>query len=147
MAEPGKDAATASSMASNTESAREVDQSSVIPVTCAIYTEEDQKPLSKWSIETKLSLKQDKVMPTFLKKITSSFALIDRCKSVNIQHFSVKICNRCPNPTPDFPKGRTFSVDTQDQWDIVLPILVKGERELIGKCAGRDTIEIELNLI
>lgn len=49
---------------------------STIPVTCAIYkTEDDQRPIAKWSAEAKVNSTEDAVLADFMKRIDSIFAL------------------------------------------------------------------------
>ena len=68
----------------------------------------------------------------FTQRITSTCALAARCSELGIQKFCVKLSNRSSKPSPEFPQGRTFAVDTHEQWELVLPQIIKGERELIG---------------
>ncbi len=45
-----------------------------------------------------------------------------------------KISYKDPKPTEEFPKGRIFAVDSEEQWRLALPLILSQECHVLGKC-------------
>jgi hypothetical protein len=117
----------------------------LVPVTGAIYHNGLEKPTERWSFELGLNLSEDKLLYTFLQRLEKGYAWnqgqmrrFEYCKfklQVSAKDFTSKL--------PEWPKGRIFSIDSQEQWDHLFPKILGHERELIGR-SGRQLITNEL---
>ena len=56
----------------------------------------------------------------------------ERAKESGIQKFKMKLLYKRMIAEKDFPRGRIFATDTQDQYEITLP-LIQDKHELIRK--------------
>ena len=75
-------------------------------------------------------------MSKVLKRLHLGFGVKEKSEflRLNIAKFKVKLLSKDFKPcSPEWPKGRIFSIDSQEQWETVLPKLLSHERELIGK--------------
>ena len=116
--------------------AKQADQSVkiVVPVTCAIYHNGKEKPSERWCFELGISIAADANMSKVLKRLHLGFGIKEKSEFLNIAKFKVKLLPKDFKPClPEWPKGRIFSIDSQEQWETVLPKLLSHERELIGK--------------
>ena len=117
----------------------------LVPVTGAIYHNGLEKPTERWSFELGLNLSEDKLLYTFLQRLEKGYEWhqgqmrrFEYCKfklQVSAKDFTPKL--------PEWPKGRIFSIDSQEQWDNCFPKILGHERELIGR-SGRQLITNEL---
>ena len=94
-----------------------------------IYKLGEVKPTSQWSFLTKIDSKDHF---QFLEKLRKGCGVQKRCDELGIKTFTLKLQCRHLVSEADFPKGRIFTVDTEEQFDIVKPML-KEKHELIGK--------------
>ena len=65
-----------------------------------------------------------------------SLALRRHCpwtNEVGVDKYKLEILSRTYVPTQGYKSGRVYSLDSQESWDIAVPELLKGERELVGK--------------
>ena len=97
-------------------------------VTSCIYEQGDEKPAMKWSFLTKIKENDLSSSLRYLK--TCGFD--QRAKEIGILKYIVKLQYKRLTPEPEFPRGRIFSVDTDDQFKVALPLL-QDKHELIGK--------------
>ncbi len=112
-------------MAAETDSDKKL-----VPVSCVIHAE-SPLPLAKWSFEVNLG--KDEKLVDFIKRINSSCGIKERCTELKLDRYKTSVYNKSFVTSPDFPKGRSFAVDKEDQWAATLPLVLRGERELIGK--------------
>ena len=47
----------------------------------------------------------------------------ERTKELRITHFKVKLKYKRTTPDPEFSKGRIFAIDSQEQFEVALPLL------------------------
>ena len=116
--------------------AKQADQSVkiVVPVTCAIYHNGKEKLSERWCFELGISIAADANMSKVLKRLHLGFGIKEKSEFLNIAKFKVKLLSKDFKPRlPEWPKGRIFSIDSQEQWETVLPKILSHERELIGK--------------
>ncbi len=112
-------------MATETESDKQL-----VPVTCVVHAE-SKEPLAKWSFE--VNLDKGEKLRDFIKRINSSCGIKERCDELKVDHYKTAVYNKSFVTSPDFPKGRSFAIDKEDQWAATLPLILRAERELIGK--------------
>ena len=91
----------------------------IVPITGAIYHNGQEKPTERWSLELGLNLSEDKILSAVLKRLREKgYGIKDKCTALNITKFKLQASAK--NFTPIFsewPKGRIFSIDSQEQWD------------------------------
>ena len=103
----------------------------LVPVTGAIYHNGLEKPTERWSFELGLNLSEDKLLYTILEK---GYGIGDKCAALNIAKFKLQVSAKDFTPKlPEWPKGRIFCIDSQEQWDNCFPKILGHERELIGR--------------
>ena len=87
----------------------------VVEVTGCIYKLGEEKPTSKWSFLTKSDGKDHF---QFLEKLRKECGVQNRCGELGIKAFTLKLqCRRLVSEA-DFPKGRIFAVDTEEQFEM-----------------------------
>ena len=91
----------------------------IVPVTGAIYSNGQEKPSSRWSFEIGLNLTEDKFLSTVLKRLEKGYGIKDKCAALNITKFKLQASAKDFTPIlPEWPKGRIFCIDSQEQWEI-----------------------------
>ena len=71
-------------------------------------------------------------MSKVLKRLHLGFGIKEKSEFLNIAKFKVKLLSKDFKPcVPEWPKGRILSIDSQEQWETILPKLLSHERELI----------------
>jgi hypothetical protein len=105
----------------------------LLPVTAAIYQNGMEKPAMRWSFEIEVGALSDKDLHVFIERLKRGFGIANRCTELKIQKFKVSLSIKDFTSLPEFPKGRLFEVDCQEQWQPALKKIVNRERELIGK--------------
>ena len=105
----------------------------IVPVTGAIYHNGQEKPTERWSIELGLNLFEDKILSTVLKLLEKGYGIKDKCTALNSTKFKLQASAKDFTPIlPEWPKGRIFSIDSQEQWDNFFPKILGLQRELVG---------------
>ena len=84
-------------------------------VTACIY-KADEKPAMKWSFLTKI----ENDLKSFLD-VLSGCGLIEQAKKLGIRDFKLKLQCKRLTPEPEFPRGRVFAIDTNEQFVTCLP--------------------------
>lgn len=111
----------------------------VVPVSCFLYRVREVKPTEKWSTIIKIS-------PGTLFDLKRRFTIDgyggfkEKARDQGIQGiaklgFSICVKHKKPDP-PDFPSGRIFCVNSEDEWQIYQDFLLGREGkeyELVGK--------------
>lgn len=105
----------------------------LLEVTGAIYKLQQDLPVAKWSFIISAQLLESEALSSVLQNMRRNQGISDRVKELGMQNFRVKLQHRKLTPDPDFPKGRVFAVDSQDQWTLAFPLLRRKESKLIGK--------------
>ena len=105
----------------------------LLPVTAAIYQNGMEKPAMRWSFEIEVGALSDKDLHRFIERLKRGFGIANGCTELKIQKFKVSLSIKDFTSSPEFPKGRLFEVDSQEQWQPALKNIVNRERELIGK--------------
>ena len=98
-------------------------------ITACIYKINCDKPISKWSFQTKLEEQQKNKL---VERLKVSSSLVERTKELGIFYLKIKLQFKRNVPEAEFPKGRIFATDSQDQFEVAKPLL-KEKHELIGK--------------
>ena len=94
-------------------------------VTACIFKQGDEKPAVQWSFLTK---SKENDLSTFLRYLkTCGFQ--QRAKEMESKY---KVTYKRLTTEPEFPRGRIFSFDINDQFKVALPLL-QDKHELIGK--------------
>ena len=96
-------------------------------VTACIYKGEE-KPVMKWSFLTKV---ENKDLKSFLQAL-NAFGIDQRAKELGIQDYKLKLQCKRLTPEPEFPRGRVFAIDSDEQFLTCLPLL-QDKHELICK--------------
>ena len=89
----------------------------VVAVTAAIYKNGHDKPSERWCFEMTLS-KQDSVLTGLLARIRKGYRILEKCKELAIHEFKINILNKDFTSSPEFPKGRVYSIDSQAAWEV-----------------------------
>ena len=87
-----------------------------------------EKPAMKWPF---LTIKELEDLASFLRNLKSS-GIDQRAKEIGVLKYKLKIQYEMLTPGPEFSRGRIFSIDTDEQFQIALP-LPQDKHELIGK--------------
>lgn len=100
----------------------------------ASYSNGQEKPSSRWSFEIGLNLTVDKFLSTVLKRLEKGYGIKDKCAALNITKFKLQASAKDFTPIlPEWPKGRIFCIDSQEQWENSFPKILGHQRELVGK--------------
>ena len=106
----------------------------IVPVTGAIYSNGQEKPSSRWSFEIGLNLTVDKFLSTVLKRLEKGYGIKFKCAALNITKFKLQASAKDFTPIlPEWPKGRIFCIDSQEQWENSFPKILGHQRELVDK--------------
>ena len=108
----------------------------VVPATGLIYKLNEDgtvktSPSINWSFE--LTLKDDETITEFINRVKDGYGIRERCHEIGVKSFTTKLAVKDPKPSQEFPKGRVFSIDTNEQWQLSYPKIHKEERHLMGK--------------
>ena len=69
------------------------------------------------------SIQKDELEPslkTFICELKTKHGLSSRCQDLGINTYKVSVYYKRTSAEPDYPKGRVFAVDTQEQFFIAL---------------------------
>ena len=89
-----------------------------------------------WTFEMAIGAISDQTLRGFLQRLRGRFGIAERCLELTIRKFKVSLSTKDFKVTPEFPKGRLFEIDCEEQWQTALKYLVNRERELIGTCCA-----------
>ena len=93
-------------------------------ITACIYRKGVEKAVAKWSFLRNIpSIQKDQPEPslkTFICELKTKHGLSSRCKDLGINTYKVSVNYKRTTAEPDYPKGRVFAVDTQEQFFIAL---------------------------
>ena len=93
-------------------------------ITAFIYRKGVEKPVAKWSSMSNIpSIQKDQPEPSlkiFICELKSKLGLSSRCQDFGINTYKVSDIYTRTIAEPDYPKGRVFAVDTQEQFFIAL---------------------------
>ena len=97
----------------------------LVPVTGLIYRLKDGRvesaPAENWSFEMRLGLGDDNIMSNFVSRLQRGFGIKDRCDELGINSFHIKLANKDPSASQNFPRGRMYNNDSQETWKDALP--------------------------
>lgn len=107
-----------------------------LPVSCFLYRLGEPKPTEKWS--TYIQIKEESF--SYLKKrftIDGYGGFQHKARELGIEKldFSLGVKHKKPDP-PDFPSGRLFTINSEDEWNIYQDFLLGSngkDYELVGK--------------
>lgn len=106
----------------------------IVPVTAAIYHNGQEKPTERWSLEFGLTLSEDKHLSTIIKRLEKGYGVKNKTSALGIRKFNIQLSVKDFTPKlPEWPKGRIFAIDCQEQWENCLPKVLGLQRELIGR--------------
>ena len=105
----------------------------IIRCNCAVFRPGEKESVSQWAAEVAFDSSDDKVLERFNERIKTSLSLTKRCFEVGVEKFGVEIATRSYQATPGHKSGHVYSTDSQASWEIAVPYLLKGERDLVGK--------------
>lgn len=100
-------------------------------VTAAIYKNGNDKACSRWSFFFRMDLNDPPTLSDTITRLKGTSGLHERAEELGVRSYKVRLSIKRNEPEPDFPKGRIFSMDTQDQFQDVIPLL-ENNYELIG---------------
>ena len=75
---------------------------------------------------------QEQQKDKLVERLKVSSGLVERTKELGIFDFKIKLQYKRNVPEAEFPKGRIFAIDSQDQFEVARPLLQE-KHELIGK--------------
>ena len=89
-----------------------------LPLSCFIYRLSEPKPIEKWSTFIKIN---EESFSNLKKRfvIDGYGGFQDKARECGIEklNFSFGVKHKKPEP-PDFPNGRLFTVNSEDEWQI-----------------------------
>jgi len=97
-------------------------------VTACIYKQGDEKPAMKWSFLTKI---EECDLSSFLRYLKLC-GFDDRAKEIGVSKYETKLQYKRLTAEPEFPRGRIFAIDPEEQFKVALPLL-QDKHEHIGK--------------
>ena len=110
------------------------DTTIIVPVTGAIYDNENEKPTERWCFEIGLRMIGDRDFASILNRLQKGFGLKEKCAMLNIVKYKIQLSSKDFQPKlPEWPKGRIFQIDTQEQREAVVPQIISHQKEIIGK--------------
>ena len=68
----------------------------------------------------------------FIQRLRRGFGKEERCQENSVCTFKICLFVKDFKQSSDWPKGRVYDVDTQEQWATAIPMLLEKERERIG---------------
>ena len=69
-----------------------------------------------------------------LNRLQKELGIKEKCALLNIVKYKIQLSSKDFQPKlPEWPKGRIFQIDTQEQWEAVVPQIISHQREIIGK--------------
>ena len=104
----------------------------LLNITGAIYKLGEDRPISRWSFIVSGQSLENTPISSIKQNIRKNHGIEDRVKELGIKDFRIKLQHRKLTPDPEFPKGRVYAIDSQDQWMVAFPLLCRKECELIG---------------
>ena len=76
----------------------------------------------------------DKDFTSVLSRLQKGFGIKEKCAMLKIAKFKIQLSSKDFRPKlPEWPKGRIFQIDAQEQWESALPQIISHQREMIGK--------------
>ena len=110
------------------------DTTVIVPVTGAIYHNGNEKPTERWCFELGMRTVSDKDFTSVLSRLQKGFGIKEKCAMLKIAKFKIQLSSKDFRPKlPEWPKGRIFQIDAQEQWETALPQIISHQREMIGK--------------
>ena len=107
---------------------------SVFIANCGIYQDtKANENIGKWTAEVLYDPKTDSSLSYFTNKLKAALSLDKKCEAAKIKRYTVEIATRSFESSALFKNGRIIAVDSDESWAIAVPLLLKRERELIGK--------------
>lgn len=98
-------------------------------ITACIYRLNVEKPVSKWSFQSKLEASS---RADLIQRLKVSSGVVERANELGIRNYKLKLQYKRNIAEPGYPSGRIFAIDTEEQYQIGLPLL-QNRHELIGK--------------
>ena len=93
-------------------------------ITACIYRKGVEKAVAKWSFMSNIpSIQKDQPEPslkTFICELKTKHGLSSRCQDFGINTYKVSVNYKRTTAESDYPKGKVFAVDTQEQFFIAL---------------------------
>ena len=110
------------------------DTTVIVPVTGAIYHNGNEKPTERWCFELGMRTVSGKDFTSVLSRLQKGFGIKEKCAMLKIVKFKIQLSSKDFRPKlPEWPKGRIFQIDTQEQWETALPQIISHQREMIAK--------------
>ena len=107
------------------------DTTVILPVTGAIYHNGNEKPTERWCFELGLKIGDFASVSSRLQK---GFGIKEKCAMLNIVKCKIQLSLKDYQlKLLEWPKGGIFQIDTQEQWETLLPQIISLQREIIGK--------------
>ena len=110
----------------------------VLIANCGIYEEGAKKAVKQWTGEIRYDPDKDHSVEALRTKLKKSLNLDKKCDEVGVKKYAIDIKTRTFVPSRLHKDGREFSVDSDENWAIAIPHLIKGDRELSGKTFSLD---------
>lgn len=101
--------------------------------TCAIYKQGHEKPVSRWSFFVRVHDDNVENLQEFVERLKVTCGIKERSEELGVFRSRIKLSLRRTEPDVENPKGRIFAMDTQDQYNNMVPLLRQTtDYELIG---------------
>ena len=72
-------------------------------------------PAIYWTFEMAIGAISDQTLRGFLQRLRGRFGIAERCLELTIRKFKVSLSTKDFKVTPEFPKGRFFEIDCEEQ--------------------------------
>lgn len=99
--------------------------------TAAVYKSGADKPSTRWSFFFKYDSDDQETFSDVITRLKTTTGIKERADEVGIFGFKIKLNIRRNEAEPEFPKGRVFAIDTEEQFKQMMPLL-QNNYELIG---------------
>ena len=90
------------------------------------YHNGNEKPTERWCFEIGLRMIGDRDFASILNRLQKGFGIKEKCAMLNIVKYKIQLSPKDFQPKlPEWPKGRIFQIDTQEQWEVVVPQIIR----------------------
>ena len=87
----------------------------LLPMSGATYHDGQEKPSVRWAFEMAIGARSDSSLNGMIQRLRGGFGVADGCSQLNIKKFKVSLSLKNFKHTPEFPKGRLFEIDSEEQ--------------------------------
>ena len=87
----------------------------LLPMSGATFHNGQGKPSQRRTFEMAIGARSDSSLNGMIQRLLRRFGVADRCSQINIKKLKVSLSVKNFKLTPEFPKGRLFDSDSEEQ--------------------------------